>query len=99
MATFVNMGHAKLVPPGECEMPSRDGGTRDWVYKNWREPTKHILKRDSQTNLAGREEPPNHLTSNVTRRIVRVDEECQRDDGVDANAHGTLEVIALAVLN
>jgi hypothetical protein len=49
--------------------------------------------------LVRRKEPPNNIHGDITRCVVRVNVECQRDDSVDTNAHGALEIVALAVLD
>jgi hypothetical protein len=49
--------------------------------------------------LAGSEEALDNVDGDVAGSVVRVDVERKRNDGVNANAHGALEVVALSVLD
>jgi hypothetical protein len=49
--------------------------------------------------LSAAEEALDELGTDVTVCVIRVDEERKRNDGVDTNTHGTLEVVTLSVLD
>jgi hypothetical protein len=53
----------------------------------------------SRPALVRRKEPPNNIHSNIARDVIGVNVKRQRDDGVDANTHSALKIVALSVLN
>jgi hypothetical protein len=59
----------------------------------------HVESKGKHDRLAGSEEAPDDFACDVASGIVGIDVEGECDNGVDCNAHGALEVVALAVLD
>lgn len=56
-------------------------------------------KKRKGRDLARGEEAPDNLVGDVAGSVVGINVEGESDDGIDGNAHGALEIVALSVLD